>query len=72
MSNHHKITNSSSIEHIDYYDDKDTLEIKFSSGSTYHYPNCHKQHYTNLKNAESAGRYFHSSIRDAHRAIKVK
>jgi len=63
MSNHHKIANSSSIEHIDYHDDINTLEIKFISGTTYHYPNCSKHHYEALKQAESAGKYFQQNIR---------
>ena len=63
MTNHHKIKDSTSIEHIDYHDAKDTLEIKFVSGATYHYLNCDKSHYHNLKKAESAGRYFQTSIR---------
>lgn len=61
--NLHKFENSSSIDTIDYHDDKDTLEIKFTSGSTYHYPDCPKVHYDNLKKAASAGSYFHQRIK---------
>jgi hypothetical protein len=61
MSNHHKIPNSTSIEHINYHA-PDTLEIKFVSGTTYHYPGCSKEHYEGLKKADSAGRYFHNQI----------
>jgi len=58
----HIIKNSSSIEHVDWHK-PDTLEIKFVSGSTYHYPGCNKIHYDNLKKAASAGQYFQKSIK---------
>ena len=62
MSNLHKL-NSTSIKHIDYHDDKDTLEIKFAGGAVYHYPGCDKKHYEALKTAASAGNYFHNVIK---------
>lgn len=71
MSNKHKFANSTSIEHVDYHDDKSTMEIKFTSGVTYHYPNCNKAHYDGLKAASSPGGYFHSHIRKLG-AIKIK
>lgn len=71
MSNHHKIENSSSITHIDYHDAKDTLEICFASGGTYHYPNCPKHEYDALKAAASAGKHFHAVIRNKYKGIKV-
>lgn len=61
MSNHHKLK-SSSIEHIDYHDKDDTLEIKFTSGATYHYKDCPKAHYDALKECDSAGKYFRANI----------
>ena len=64
MSNRHHFKNSSSLVHVDYDDDKGTMEICFASGGTYHYPNCDKAHYENLKQAASAGQYFHRAIRN--------
>ncbi len=58
----HLLKSSSSIEHIDYHDDKDTLEIKFSSGAIYHYKDCEKDHFHALKGAASAGAYFQKHI----------
>lgn len=63
MSNLHKFSKSSSIEHCDYLDDKNTLEIKFTSGAIYHYPNCPKTEYDALKAAASPGLYFHKNVR---------
>ena len=66
----HEFTNSSSIKHVDYFADKNTMEIKFASGDVYHYPDCHVSHYDNLKAAASPGKYFHSSIRNKLPGIK--
>ena len=63
-TNFHKL-DSSSIDSIDYHDDKGTLEIKFVSGAIYHYPECDKEHYEALKTASSAGQYFHRMLRGA-------
>jgi hypothetical protein len=70
MSNHHKISNSTSIEHIDYHEPY-TLEIKFISGTTYHYSNCPKDYYEQLKTAVSAGKYFQANILNkfAHKKV---
>lgn len=68
-TNHHKIKDSTSIEHIDYHE-PDTLEIKFCSGSTYNYPGCDKIHYHALKEAASAGKYFHQNLRQT-KAIRI-
>ncbi len=70
MSNHHKCK-STSIEHIDYHSDKDTLEIKFTSGLTYHYTNCPIEHYHELKKADSAGSYFAKYVRNHYDGHKV-
>lgn len=71
MSNHHKFKGSSSIDHCDFFDDTGTMEIKFSSGAVYHYPDCDKKHYEALKQSESAGKFFHQHIR-SKKSIKVK
>lgn len=71
MQNKHIITNSSSIAHIDWNDKNNTLEICFTSGHTYHYPNCDKKHFAGLKEADSAGKYFQSNIRNQYNGHKV-
>jgi hypothetical protein len=64
MSHHHKFEGKSkNIGHIDYHPDSNTLEIKFASGGTYHYPDCGIEHHEGLKNADSPGAYFHQHIR---------
>jgi len=70
MSNLHKPT-SSSIEHIDYLDDKSTLIIKFSSGATYHYPNVPKSEYEALKAAGSCGQHFQKHVRTKFKGSRV-
>lgn len=71
MSNKHHFKDSQSIRSCDYHDNTGTLELEFESGGTYHYPDCAKDHYHALKQAASAGRYFHSNIRKL-KSIKVK
>jgi hypothetical protein len=68
---HHKLKSSSSIEHIDYYPEKDVLEIKFTSGLTYHYPGCPIEHYHALKECDSAGKYFAQNVRNAYKGYKL-
>lgn len=70
MSNKHVFNNSTSIEHCDYIDDKDTMVIKFTSGAVYHYPDCSREHYEALKKAESPGKHFHQHIR-SKKSVKV-
>ena len=69
MSNKHEFSNSSFISHVDYHENG-TMEIKFSSGAVYHYPNCDRVHYDALKSAASAGKYFHTQIRRL-KSVKV-
>ncbi len=71
MSNKHRFKDSSSLAHCDYHENTGTLEIAFTSGSVYHYPDCPKHEYENLKKAESAGKHFHGNIRK-YKSIKVK
>lgn len=71
MSNKHIFgEKSGSIEHCDYFDKTNTLEIKFSNGGTYHYPDCHKSHYDELVKADSPGGYFHSRLRNKFTGVK--
>ena len=71
MSNKFLFQNSSSIIHADYFEDKNTMEIKFTNGGTYHYPDCHKSHFDGLIAAESPGKYFHSMIRNKLPGTKI-
>lgn len=70
MSNKHHFANSTSIAHCDYHDDKNTLEIGFTSGAVYHYPDCPRHEYDALKKAASAGSHFHQRIRQ-YKSVKV-
>lgn len=72
MSNKHTFTNSSSVEHCDYHDNTGTMEIKFTSGAVYHYPDCPKSEFEALKKAASAGSHFHSNVRHKYKGVKVK
>lgn len=68
MSNHHKFTNSSSLEHCDFVE-PDTLKIKFHSSKKEHeYPNCPRSVYEALKAADSPGKHFHQHIRHHYKA----
>lgn len=69
--NKHHFKDSSSIAACDYHDNTGTLEIHFTSGAVYHYPDCPKTHYDALRKSASAGKYFHQHVR-AFRSIKVK
>jgi 7-cyano-7-deazaguanine synthase in queuosine biosynthesis len=71
MSNKHHFKDSQSIDYCDFHENTGTLEIGFSSGSVYHYPDCPKEHYDALKQAASAGKHFHANIR-RFKSIKVK
>lgn len=68
--NKHEFKNSSSIDWCDYDDEKNLMIIKFTSGATYHYPDCHKMNYEALKAAASPGKHFHQNIRK-FKAIKI-
>lgn len=69
--NHHSFGDkSTSIKACDYYDNTSTMVIHFTSGQVYHYPDCPKEEYHNLKAAESIGKYFHSNVRK-YKSIKV-
>jgi len=65
MSNRHKFSNSSSIEHCDYDDALKILKIKFlSSAKEHEFKECPKSIYEGLKAAESPGKFFHQAIRN--------
>lgn len=72
MPNKHDFGDKSSlIKGCDYDDDKGALIVHFHSGQTYHYPDCPKDEYHALKQAESVGKHFWSKIR-AKKSVKVK
>jgi len=72
MSNKHEFTGSSSLIHADYFEDKNTMEIKFVNGNAiYHYPDCHKSHFDALIAAKSPGSHFHQNIRNKIPGTKV-
>jgi len=56
---------SANINAIGWRDD--TLYIRFNSGKSYAYESTPECHFVNLKEAESAGRYFHQHIRSKFR-----
>ena len=54
---------SSNIEGAHFDPATGTLTVKFKSGGTYHYSGCKQSHYDGLCSAESAGKFFHKTIR---------
>ena len=54
---------SSHIGEIGYDDETNTLAVTFRSGDTYHYPGVGRGIFDALNSAESAGSFFHKSIR---------
>lgn len=71
MSNKHVFEKSTSLVHCDYHDDTKTMEICFTSGNTYHYPDVPKTVYEALKTANSPGSHFHTNIRTKHKGKKI-
>lgn len=66
--NKHIFKNSSVCNHCDYYDNDNTLILKFHSHTLCHtFQNVPKVVYENLKKSESVGKYFHSAIRGKYR-----
>lgn len=63
MSNKHDLPHSTSIQFIDYDDDKNELHIRFVSGGTHCFKDCPKDHYEGLKASKSPGSYFHQNVR---------
>ena len=70
--NKHEFKNSTSLKHCDYDDDNKQMEICFTSGNTYHYPNCPKAVYEALKQADSPGTHFHINIRSKYKGVAKK
>jgi len=61
---------STALAHAEYDrdDDADTgsLDITFSSGSSYTYDNVPERVFTELREASSPGSYFHRNIKNAY------
>lgn len=55
---------SSNIVAVGYTPEKSIMHIKFASGATYRYTNVLFSEFWALVNAESAGRYFATHIRN--------
>lgn len=65
MAKHsHNFKNSSSLKGCVYDEENKILYVTFQSGGTHSYYDCPISVFNGLKNAESAGRFFHSSIKD--------
>lgn len=58
-----KPVKSSNIESAGFDPATGVLTVKFKNGGTYHYEGCKQDHYDGLCSAESAGKFFHKSIR---------
>lgn len=63
---------SSNVSAIGYDADTQTLGIKFSSGTVYHYAGVPKDVYDDFVNAESIGRFFAMNIRSHYEHAKVE
>lgn len=69
MKTKHK---SSTIDHSEYNAADKTLRIKFQSGDqVYQYHGVPMSIASGLVNAKSAGKYFHSEIRDKFKTVKL-
>lgn len=54
---------SSNLREVGYDPDSKTLAIIFNSGMKYHYHDVPQETFDELKEAESAGKYFNANIR---------
>lgn len=62
---------SSNIEAHGYDPQGKVLAISFKGGSTYHYHGVQPHHAEGLAKADSAGSYFHNTIKDKFRHTKA-
>lgn len=60
------IPNSSNLDEITYDPDEQVLTVQFKSGLKYEYRSVPQATFEGLKNAKSAGSYFHSSVRSVY------
>lgn len=66
-----KEVKSSTISHVGYEDNTNTLKVKFKDGAEYHYQNVPKKEHDDLLNAESVGKHFVKNIRNSYKFTKV-
>lgn len=62
---------SSNLKSVGYDKDKKLLEIEFHTGAVYQYQNVLEPIYKQLVRAPSLGTYFHKTIRDQYKYIRV-
>ena len=58
--------NSSNIESVGYDQDTETLYVEFKNGSAYKYDNVPFWKFTELVDADSAGKYLNAEIKGQH------
>ena len=63
--------NSRTIASIGY-DDAETLEVEFVSGSVYRYDRVQEEVYEDFRQAASKGQFFNEHIKDAYSFVRVK
>lgn len=63
MSLHHRVT-SSMIKSVAHDPDNNTLEVKFTTGSTYRYKPVTEAEHDEMIDAPSVGKYFNDNIRE--------
>ena len=63
---------SSNLREAEYDPFMKTLTLRFHTGGDYEYVNVERELFNELKEAESAGRFFHSKIRGKYEFLKLK
>lgn len=70
-NNFHEFENSSMLKSCDYDDEKCILTVTFTKGNKdYKYADVPKPVYEDLKDAESAGKYFLAYIKPVYQVIE--
>lgn len=59
-----KITDSSHIKNVDYDPTSQTAQVTFSNKKVYHYFGVHPREAQKWSESDSAGKFFHSSIKN--------
>ena len=63
--------NSSNIEAVCYFEDKNELHVRFLNGSTYSYSDVPQEIYDELINAPSKGSYLNRMIKGVYNYQKL-
>jgi len=66
------VIGSSSIKSVGYDAASKMLEIEFSQGTVYQYPDVPQEVYNDFAAAESAGSFFHANIKSQYVGTKVQ